>query len=282
MVLHNTVKPVSVGVVLTGSFDHMRVLAEFVARVRAEKKLSYPAIKKRGGPAMSWVNRLENGQMVDRPKPETLAKLAKGLGVDYEHLMRLAGYVALVGETGKPDQAWNTTDQEGSKHAAAMVSGNFDQLSQGPTKSKKGNEGTSGGEAGGIPDAGAHMVPLYGPVAAGEPLMWSSEDAVRMVQAAPGDDAAFIIRGNSVSDYDIRDGDIVYGRRVNGEQPISGDMVVVESEGAYMCKVYRENKLGRYLESHEENKEPEPFLMTGEVHLIAIVTSYRKRFRRRG
>jgi SOS-response transcriptional repressor LexA len=115
--------------------------------------------------------------------------------------------------------------------------------------------------------------------------MWSSEDAIGR-EPIPADmagevDATFVIRGNSVSDYGIWDGDRVYAKQMNGAQPVHGDVVVVESEGSYFCKIFRENKLGRYLESHEAGKEPEPFLMTGEVKLVGLVVGWPQKFRRR-
>ena len=127
------------------------------------------------------------------------------------------------------------------------------------------------------------LVPLYGPVAAGEPLTWTCEDALGAIQAPEryGADAAFVVSGDSVSDYGVSHGDIVFARRADGERPVSGDMVVAETEGAYCCKIYRHNALGEYLESHRAGQEPEPFLITGEVRLVGIVVSVQKEFRRR-
>lgn len=56
----------------------------------------------------------------------------------------------------------------------------------------------------------------------------------------------------------ILDGDQLIVAKLDGERPPNGSVVVVETEGAYVAKIYRRNSLGEYLEAHELGKEPEP------------------------
>jgi len=231
---------------LTDNNPPLDELACLVGRVRASKSLSYPEVRARGGPAMSWVQRLETGQMTDRPKPATIAKLARGLGVDYAHLMRLAGY-------------------EG-----------FGPAKSSPSVGKGSTEGIP------IPvgDLGIGVVPLFA-ATAGVPFMWTAES--RGSVPISGDligevDGAFIVRGNSVSGRGVMDGAIVLVKRLpDGERPQSGKLVVVESEGAFLVKVFRVGPGGEYLESHEAGKAPEPVLFTDDVRLVGLVVAVQTR-----
>ncbi|HYF55419.1 MAG TPA: helix-turn-helix domain-containing protein [Salinarimonas sp.] len=66
-------------------------LGDYVARIRREKNLSLPEIRRRGGPGASTVNGIENGTTPDRPKRSTLEKLARGLGVPLAEVLEAAG-----------------------------------------------------------------------------------------------------------------------------------------------------------------------------------------------
>ena len=216
-------------------------LAEFVGRVRGDKQLSYPDVRARGGPAMSWVQRLETGQMTDRPKPATIGKLATGLGVDCGILMRLAGY--------------------------GYHSGNI--VMERTTEGKPNLQGV-----------GVGVVPLF-IAAAGVPFMWTAESAHGSIPISGDlvglIDGAFIVRGNSVSARGVVDGSIVLVQRLNGERPPSGKLVVVEVDGAFLVKVYRVGPGGDYLESHEAGSDPVAVPFSDDVRLVGRVRALQTR-----
>jgi transcriptional regulator with XRE-family HTH domain len=66
-------------------------LADYVRRVRSEKRYSLPEVERRSGGLISnaYVSRIENGQAVN-PTPEKLKALAKGLGVSEEEIFNVA------------------------------------------------------------------------------------------------------------------------------------------------------------------------------------------------
>ena len=210
-------------------------------------------------------------------------QLAKAAGVSASYVSNLErGYDTATGRRVNP----SADKMAAIARALRIEPSQLLELAQGrriAIRDKLTTVGIPSGRGGEVPYG--YTVPVYGPVAAGESIMWTSEDSVGVTtidgDAAGVVDAAFLIRGNSVSAYGIWDGSMVYVRRLDGEAPVSGDMVLVESEGAYYCKIYRENKLGRYLESHEEGKAPEPFPLTSEVRLIGLVVEWRQKFRRK-
>lgn len=67
-------------------------LAEFVRTVRKQKNLNQEDIRARGGPSTGWLGALEAGSLPSEPKPATLEKLAKGLGVSNEEIYFAAGH----------------------------------------------------------------------------------------------------------------------------------------------------------------------------------------------
>lgn len=178
--------------------------------------------------------------------------------------------------TGKPQHAPGQGGRSGSNHGRGMVSGDSETTTRASQQAAEGIPDSEGGRV------ASKWVPLYGPATAGGPIMFTNDDEyareVISVSVADNIDAGFVIRGNSVSHYNVCDGDIVEVRRLNGSPLVSGDMVVVEHEGAYICKIYRNNALGVYLESHEAGKAAVPYPMTGEVRLVATVINFKKRF----
>ncbi|MEK9724431.1 MAG: S24 family peptidase [Rhodospirillaceae bacterium] len=116
------------------------------------------------------------------------------------------------------------------------------------------------------------LVPVYGPVACGEPFMWSSGEAIGYERLSAEDakliDVVIVVAGDSLSAERINDGDRLGVQRLNGEQPPDGAIVVVEAEGSYMAKVYRRNAVGEYLESRRLGRDPEPLLLGDEVRLV--------------
>lgn len=65
-------------------------LARFVAATMAERQLTLAAVADRGGLAVATVAALRAGTRGKRPRPETLDRLAEGLGVPHERVLAAA------------------------------------------------------------------------------------------------------------------------------------------------------------------------------------------------
>lgn len=80
-------------------------LAEYVLARRAELKLSQNQLARLSGLSNAWIGRLETGTLEGEPKLPTLEKLAKGLRIDVDTLIRIAR-----GESPKPTEPRKPTD----------------------------------------------------------------------------------------------------------------------------------------------------------------------------
>lgn len=253
------------------SREAIQRLAEFVARTRAAKDLSFPEIKRRGGPAFSTVHDIENGAINVVPRPETLAKLARGLGVDYMDLMRLAGYVTPAEQGGKPDLTLLAGGQEGSNHAAAMVSGGQATQNEGKrpdisptfreeTEGRPTDDGISGKNV--LEDWGEEVVPLpvYGSVGCGAPPDWSTDEPIDTIYVraswAVGVDKVIRVRGRSMSGYGINDGDDLLVKYVNGGQLPSGKPIVLCVDGSFVAKMFRRDGAREFVEEYVLGEGP--------------------------
>ena len=65
---------------------------EYLRRLRKNKKLTIRQLDTYSGVSNSYISQMERGER-GIPSPEILKKLSKPLGVDYEELMRVAGYI---------------------------------------------------------------------------------------------------------------------------------------------------------------------------------------------
>lgn len=74
-------------------------------RLRESKGYSLRQLSIKSGVSYGQISRIEKGTR-GTPKPETIEKLAKGLGVSYDYLMEIAGYV----EPEKPDKPVELTE----------------------------------------------------------------------------------------------------------------------------------------------------------------------------
>lgn len=74
-------------------------------RLRESKGYSIRQLSIKSGVSFGQISKIEQGTR-GTPKPETIEKLAKGLGISYDYLMELAGYV----EPEKPDQPVELTE----------------------------------------------------------------------------------------------------------------------------------------------------------------------------
>lgn len=74
-------------------------------RIRKGKRLTLEQLGKRTDFTKGYISMIENGKLNSIPQPDTLWKLAYGLGVDYNYLMKKAGHVKDTDSTipGIPD-----------------------------------------------------------------------------------------------------------------------------------------------------------------------------------
>lgn len=246
------------------SYVQKNALSDFIRERRRVMRWSREDVAERARAAghmisASYVAMLEKGDpKTGRPSVPTVGKLdalAAGLSVSRNDLLRVVS--SIEGE------------QVGSNHAAAMVSGirkNHKRPENGAITNRpnviKGQGQASADPAEGIPtqDDAAMWgellvpVPVYGPAACGEPLSWTTDDAVDILYLPPrwveGVDGAIRVRGSSMSGYGINDGDEVLVRKVNGERPPSGKPVVLCVDSTYVVKMFRRDGVDEYLEEY--------------------------------
>lgn len=65
---------------------------EYLRKLRKKRKLTIRQLDTYSGVSNSYISQMERGER-GVPSPEILQKLAKPLGVDYEELMKVAGYL---------------------------------------------------------------------------------------------------------------------------------------------------------------------------------------------
>lgn len=241
------------------SDDKLDRLAEYIARVRREKRLSYPAIKKRGGPAMSTIHRLENRLTNSFPQIPTLEALALGLGVPLSDLLRIVGYEAHGVESASSQKHGNhdrsmvlrvvASGDSGQNHGREPILGKTSYASEGIQSPDK--------QLMYVGDVVA--VPILGSAACGEPIEAIVDRATEYLYLPPalarGADAAIAVHGDSMAGAGIMSGDHVLVKVADGIKPSSGKYVVVHTPEGFACKRYREDDLGVYLEEHRAGEE---------------------------
>jgi transcriptional regulator with XRE-family HTH domain len=70
-------------------------IAEIIKRLREEKHYSQRKLASLSGVSNTEISRIENGQR-PKPSPDVLKKLSPHLGIDYNNLMNIAGYIEFV------------------------------------------------------------------------------------------------------------------------------------------------------------------------------------------
>jgi len=70
----------------------MKNFADYLKKKREEKNLSMNKLGELSGVSAMYISHLESGKR-DRPSPEIIERLAKGLDEPYENLMAAAGYI---------------------------------------------------------------------------------------------------------------------------------------------------------------------------------------------
>ena len=128
--------------------------------------------------------------------------------------------------------------------------------------------------------AGAIPVPLYGSVAAGEPIEAIDErETVSVPEDMLGRGEHYVLRvsGNSMIDEQIRDGDYLVVR--HRETAENGDMVValVDEEGATVKKFYREKDGQVRLQPANPTMQP-MFFGAERVRVQGIVMGVMRRY----
>lgn len=71
--------------------ERIKYFGETIKRLREAKRYSIRKLAMLSDVSYGQISKIENAQR-NLPKPETIKKLANGLGVSYEYLMRVAGY----------------------------------------------------------------------------------------------------------------------------------------------------------------------------------------------
>ena len=85
---------------------------DFLLHTRKDRKLTLKQVAYKTGLSHTYISQLERGLRAT-PVPEDLRKLAKGLRIDYNHLMELAGYIEVKKEeTSDPHGILMFSDQE--------------------------------------------------------------------------------------------------------------------------------------------------------------------------
>lgn len=259
-------------------------LAAYVSRVRAEKGLSLHDVRRRGDIPTSTVHKIERPRTATLPKYDTLVRLARGLGVSPDELFDIVGYKAIGTDA--------TGGKKPANHGGVMISGVF---SGGKDAQNHGSEpilGESSYAAEGIqrPDEQLRMLgdadwlflPVLGAAACGEPIYAIMEHATETTKVprtdaeALGANAAFVIRGDSMSGMMLNDGDSVLVRMLDGERPASGKVVIVRTPDGLVAKQYKCDEVGEYLQEHELGQEPRR-VRFDEGSLVAVVVYHGRR-----
>ena len=82
---------------------------EYLRKIRKARKLTVRQLDLYSGVSHSYISQIERGSR-GIPTPDILEKLSKPLGVDYEELMRVAGY--LKETKNKKESAYSLPESE--------------------------------------------------------------------------------------------------------------------------------------------------------------------------
>lgn len=77
--------------ILSGT-DSQTAFGKFLREERIRKKMTLTKLSNVSGVSVAQISRIETGQRRS-PRPETIWKLSKGLDMEYELLMKAAGYL---------------------------------------------------------------------------------------------------------------------------------------------------------------------------------------------
>lgn len=275
---------------------YLEILSNFVRDARARSGFSLHEIQRRGGPAPSLVSDLETGKKLEIPKPATLAKLAKGLGVPVDDVMRAAGLLPFPGDLSTPisgqiaDQAVAETPKpwplHDSSHSGTANEATERTLESGNELSKTDQPDKPSGSIDMVKGDNGHILSLadMGPwkrlpvfrVSCGERILLNDEplEVVSLPSVITGSsDGILKVEGTSMLGCGYRPGDLLFFERINGRRPKDGDKVIAEVNGGAVCKLYRRDEGGEFLVSAPGDQDDMHFFhrITDEVRLIGIV-----------
>lgn len=92
------------------------VFGKFLREERKRKKMTLAKLSVASGVSAGQISRIETGQR-RAPRRETIWKLSKGLDMEYELLMKAAGYLDMgEGATNEPTSANREQDAAGISH----------------------------------------------------------------------------------------------------------------------------------------------------------------------
>ncbi|HDP5827307.1 TPA: helix-turn-helix transcriptional regulator [Staphylococcus aureus] len=86
-------------------------LAEMLLKARQNRKLSLRQVAYKTNLSATYISELERG-LRNTPSPERLKNLAKALNIDYEALMKHAGYIDSKQSTSDPYELLMFSDKE--------------------------------------------------------------------------------------------------------------------------------------------------------------------------
>ena len=100
---------------------------EYLKTKREEKNLSMNKLAELSGVSVMYISRLESGER-EKPSPEIIGKLAKGLEEPYENLMVVAGYIDAYDyikikneREERDDREWSLLEQEQNPFALDLL-----------------------------------------------------------------------------------------------------------------------------------------------------------------
>lgn len=270
-------------------------LAAFVRETRKRKHLDQQAVRERGGPATGTLGALEAGTLPNIPKPSTLEKLAKGLGVPLADVYAAAGLglpmdsVADRGGEGQREtpKPWPLHDLS---HSGAGNAGGTRDLESSNDLSKSNHTTVQPANIGIVPGDTGHIMPItadFGPmkrlpvfrVSCGKRILINDQpeewQSWPVMMTGPVD-GIMKVEGNSMLGAGICPGDLIFFQVVNGHRPQPGNTVVAEVDGAAVCKIYQRAPDGsEFLVSAPEDDDKQFFARVGDsVRLVGIVKKH--------
>ncbi|MGE8079064.1 helix-turn-helix domain-containing protein [Peribacillus loiseleuriae] len=86
----------------------MSEFGKYIKKIRDEKGLTLNQAAMYSDISAAQLSRIENG-IRNVPKPKTIKKIADGMKIDYDELMRVAGYIS---EHDEPESKQNNKDEK--------------------------------------------------------------------------------------------------------------------------------------------------------------------------
>lgn len=94
-------------------------IGEYIKKLRENKKLSINQLSNLSGISSAHISRIENGKR--KPSPKMLKKIYPFLGVTYEELMQVAGYIDLNIDNKKEKTQIDKDEQDIAKRLKKLM-----------------------------------------------------------------------------------------------------------------------------------------------------------------